>query len=396
MTGPNSITVFRGTITGVASRWHPRVHPASGIKIDSWDVTLTAVDPLGRLRGDRRHGPSYPARELQQKLMHWGPCTLPERMTELASRAPAPIEWPGYNWPDYLGQTNGFWPVACYDKQQNVSALTVLRQTAVMHHALARPFYFPDRNRIAFPNPDAAIKITEISLADDGTLRSPSGLGEHTVKQIDASRLEVDGIGMSSEAVESITRYELSARYETKNTGSTPTNLSMTETAYERQIGTGDQASFQIVTDLSAQFDPAGLTVGFDTTTISTLFGLHQIDPITWSPDGAGDADLARLLLNPAPPVVAAAGTGASEFIVWHLVGAISSASKRSTSVAVFTGGTLRYDSAGWEATITPSVVGLFGGLAAPTLGGITAPAALGDVPAPVTVADYTKINSTR
>lgn len=386
--GPDSVTVYRGTITAIDARYRPRTHPETRIEIDSWDVTLTATDPLGELAADRRHGQTYPARELSDKHMHWGPCTLPERETDLEARAPAPIFWPIGNWPTAVGPVGGYYPVACYEKQQNVSVLTVLRQTAKIHGIFARPSYYPDRNEIRFDHPTLGARL--YIHATTGELTE----NDFAVTVIPASRFALDdGVELSSGAVEQINTFGLELRYEKHNTTSTPTTLEMSAATHQHAFGDGPQSTFQVTADLSEKFFDTVSIPGYDSPLFEVTFGMYRLPVLSWRPDPTKDTtDLIAALLNPAPPLAQLLDTNFYDFMQFYPVGAITSWSPRAGGFAVV-GGTLNYDARGWEATLNPASVFMAQSASGEfTLADLSSSKPIGDFPDHYRIADFTKL----
>lgn len=170
---PDNRALFRGTMAASTARYR-HITNSRGTRYEVWEVEVIAHDPLAGLAANRSHGPTYAVRNGVQDLLHWGRQSIEERFAELDLRCAAPVAYTLPAWCQsidtaWLADTTQPAPMAPYTTQQNVSALTVLRQSARIFDWTARPYYDPILHQvrlISAPSLTSAIRRT-IGFTDD-------------------------------------------------------------------------------------------------------------------------------------------------------------------------------------------------------------------------------------
>lgn len=259
---PDSTKVFDGTIDEVSVEYGRMTDPRTGKPRTMWRYDITAYDHLGALARDRGRGPQFNSREGADGRLHWGPCTMAERKGNLDTRTAGRIQWvptPIDEWDNE--EVFYFWPVAAYERQQVVSVLTVLRQTARIAHPFARPHYNPITDRIQLIRPPDG---------DQGTL-SNTGFGDWYIELGTPSNGHcimltepweaVGGISGTTTALEQATQVEYIMRYEDFQRDQDPPYYQMVEGGGEvmtavnpEKVGTS-QMTIRLESDLAWTFN---------------------------------------------------------------------------------------------------------------------------------------------
>lgn len=150
-----------------------------------WLVTMTATDPLGLAASDRKHGPApLPTAPGPKTSTHWGPTSAQQRWLDLQARMPGDV--PLLRRGPSLFPVSDVWipgtkplaPMAGYEKQQNVSVLSVLHRTMRAEHILSRPYYMHSVGEVhqveagpaAPANPNFPTPLKIMLTDDDGVL----------------------------------------------------------------------------------------------------------------------------------------------------------------------------------------------------------------------------------
>ncbi|GAA1790947.1 hypothetical protein [Leucobacter iarius] len=390
MAGSGESTVFVGQIETITAKYGTVTHPGTGKKREVWFIDIVARDPLGQLAADRRHGPKWPAREEQQKRLHWGPGKMVERRQYLSVRSPVPIDWQ----PTRLDQYDDaamllVYPVAAYETQQNVSVLTVLQNTARISEVQNRVYYDPRANLIRFIGP---ADNRSVDLYATGELRLSAGDGV----MLEGTKFSPkNGITAASTAREQVTRVELTRRAETRQKSDTPTYMTMTETSEERNYvpSAPSAMTVQMTTDHSWGYDywPAWDINLF--ATITGIYGRQNTGPLIWRPREDVETypgGYAQQFLNPAPPLDANGRP-----VVYMLKNSLTNWAPGTGPFSIV-GGELTYGPQGWRAQLNPAPVPVTGPSGPRTLGEVTSTRLIGQLAAGYTVADYSKITYVR
>lgn len=380
---PDNALVFRGTIEESSSTYDRVTDTETGRSRDMWVHRIKAYDPLHQLQKDRRRGQTYNHRDLAPYRLHWGPCYMYERKNDLSARSPVPIEWQATFLDQYDDATPILvYPVPAYERQQVVSALTVLRNTARISNPLNRPVYFPDENRIRFIA--ATAPRTGLAPGYDPAYNIKLRSAHSEVQLLDGGEFEVDTVALTSTALEQVTRLELTMRT------TRPTTFATTDPdRYMENVETSQV--FDIVSDAPAQMTVQAETDhcgGFwyqEPDTSATIaagmalgprYGTAKLDPITYRFAKHDPAPAWALpFLNPAPPMNAAR----TRPLGYQFIRALTNWVTHATQFAVL-GGVLSYTHrAGWQAQLTPAADGSTSNAGAgPTLGDITMYSTLG------------------
>lgn len=385
--GPDSITVFDGTIDSTVSELVSINNPATGAPREVWRVTIQASDPLGTLEQDRRHGPKWPERELESKRLHWGPCRMIERREALSARSPVGIEWQASNLDQYdEAPVLLMHPVAAYETQQNISVLTVLRQTARISQIMNRPYYEPLTQKIRFIAPPPASGL-RISQGVTGALFSTPISG---TELLPASEFEAGSDDtISSAAIEQVTRVELTRRAEQRNLDQSPTFYSMEEVSEEVNAvtSTAGTTSWAIATDHAASFNYFADWADLARSHIAGTYGRQTPAPLEWRPKyGYFALTHVAAFLNPSPPL----GVDGVP-IAYQLLGARSSWAPGIGPFSIV-GGEISYSEKGWKSVMFPATTRRLSTV--PTLGAFASSAPIGSFEAGPILADLTKLTA--
>lgn len=377
--------LFRGTVKSTSSRLIYYSSPITGKNNPVWETTLTAVDPLGKMAQDRSHGPSWPSREYlaPHDRMHWGPSTMRERRQSIDSRSPVPIVWEPTNLDQYDDYADDddllfYWlsPVTPYEKQANVSVLTVLRNTARIGDVTNRPFYFPDEDRIRLIKP---VPRSPIAQGVNGIAYLS---GQHLIPG-DVVAIE-DDIRVSTTATDQVTRAALAQRTERRGADT----YDIEEIVMERTAVTAAaQLTVQLTTDYAAKWGLESTWADAITELIENTYGRQTLAPLIYEqkrtdPDGEWfnifvrttpllDADEARDYLETA-----------------HLVGSLTNWAPRTGPFSIV-GGELTFTDNSWRAISYPANVGTYPGI---LLGDLISDQTIAEQPPHLFVADYQKL----
>lgn len=370
---PSNELVFLGSIDDVESAYGETTDPRTGERRTMWRHKIRAYDPLAALARDRRRGPEYLARDIAPYRLHWGPCYMTERKMDFERRSPVPVAWE----PSLLDQYDGvtpilIFPVSAYERQQVVSLLTVLRNTARITDPFNRPYYFPSEEQIRFVKPgDPSSGLTNIEAGPGILMSTKVDDGRHVL----LSGFDIaaaDGVKASTALREQVTRLELTTRA-TKPTTFVSTDTSRYMENVEESIAidavprAGQQMTVQYESDFSAAFWYTAAEVRAGQSAFLAMHYIHgsaSLGPLKYRFDKhAAAPPWALPLLSPAPPL----HNGAP--IVYHLVNSLTNWIPNARPFSVL-GGVLRYTHRyGWEIEMHPSPVGTADGR--PTLGDI-------------------------
>lgn len=382
---PDDARVFVGSIDEIKSRYEQTTDPATGANRDMWVHKIKASDPLGDLQRDRRRGVEYNQRDIQPYRLHWGPCYMSERKEDISGRSSVPIEWE----PTYLDQYDGavpiaIFPVPAYERNQVVSLLTVLRNTARISHPLNRPLYFPSDNTIRLIAPtllDISQGTTNrrdetgwlFSLRPANTERALNG----TEVMVPGDQLSITGgIATGSALTEQVNRVEITIRATrpTSFVGSDPDRyMENVESSFEVSTPRGTaQMTVQVDSDFSAGFMYEEPQASFRLRILQSLdpvFGAPTFEPLKYKFNKHKPAPAwAEPWLTPEVPL-ANVGGGTLRPIIYHLMKSLTNWVPDSRPFAVI-GGTLTYSNKlGWEASVNQGPLGA--AKVGPTLGDI-------------------------
>lgn len=362
---PDNTTVFLGNVIEATSRIVKVTSPKTGKPYRTYAHSLTCTDPLGALQRDRRRGRIYNNREGEEKVAHWGPCTMGERKRDLQGRisqtvmfGPSPLDqYDSYSTEPYVYT----WPVVPYERQAVVSVLTVLRRTVRIGRPLARPYFDPAT--------DSVIPV-EPPLPEPGfTLWRGStmyGLTTQYTQIIDGNniRLEEDA-EVSTTMLEQVTQVELKLQAARPN--QIVTSANSTDGSKQRLEWVDQPESFELLPNAAAQMtvsvDSDHSWAYFDSATqhfvklsaqIASAYGLPKMPDIRYKfAKHEAAPEWASRWLNPAPPL-----NTTGSHIVYQPINAITNEFANMGPFSV-PGGTLTYSpDKGWEALLKPATVG--------------------------------------
>lgn len=368
--GPDSVTVFDGTIDETSTRMYTRTHPVWGVQQTLWETHVIARDPLAKLAGDRRHGPVYTGAgaDTNAEGLHWGNCTMTERQAALGARSPVPLVF-AESWVDYLTpkvlthpyntMTYMVRPINGYEKSANVSVLQVLRNTYRSAHILARPYYDPQRGAIVpirhTPYTDANIGL-RFGQSPDGPFYLSTG------DMLPAGVFVAHEIEVESTALEQTTRLAratVRARWKVQDN-----NLSWDRAEIVEETNAVTRAPVQATVEVSADIDPEFVesingphpyepwnenVAAF----IRGIYGRATTPPLEWRQRFDPDPDRARVFLNPCP---AYADDTAPLSAVYALGGSLASWHPQTGPFSIV-GGEIHYGQQGWSAILNPAAV---------------------------------------
>lgn len=279
---PLARVLFRGTLDASRATLS-HVQNARGEVVPVWSVEIEAFDPLAALAADRQHGPYYLARNAQINKLHWGRSLIFERHSDLQGRCDPRIIWRYPDWmkqlDDVLGVPDN--PVAPYTTQQNVSVLTVLRQTARIENPLNRPFYDHERGEVRLVKPLAPV-TTPARNAEVATINGKISLNRYSVStapatELDAAHIRADAgrLSLSLKPQDNLYRCAIKSRYLMLRPADTAAGINgtyyeMAELEPPRSVSAqlGDGATAELETDLIFTFNqgvPSALYDGLAT-----------------------------------------------------------------------------------------------------------------------------------
>lgn len=386
--GVDSHTVFTGTVIAAESELG-KIQRADGSIVQTWITTLTARDPLQHLADNRTHGPRYYPRPGpgEGPDWHFGPCTMRERKNDLDARSPVGIDWEPVNALDWLDDEPimVILPIPGYETQQNVSSLTVLRNTARISNPMNRPYYDPQRQLIDFIKPPTAGATLRVN---NGNITSTStDLG----RTLDGHHFRpINGISASTEASEQVSHIELVQRacIPIGIQNNNPSRQTDESSTVRQAVAAPSRMTVSLDTDFGRGYD---MSPTWDYTFALTAWGTYgkqTTGPLKWRltddliwPDAP---EYAELFLNPFPPM------SVNSPITFSLVNSLTNWAPGTGSFSVV-GGEISYTPEGWDVTINPAAV--YETDLTFTLGMLTSTVQLGSLPENRIVADLTKTN---
>lgn len=373
VSGPRSVIVFRGRVESSTAEHTTIQNPNTGEPEDAWIVSLSAFDPLNQMAQDRKHGQRYgaPAPTDSGEDWHFGPCRMKNRKSELNARRSATIDWEPTEFDQFDEASPIFiMPVPGYQTNQNVSALTVLRQTARISQPLNRPYYNPTADVIDFIAPPLEAQPRRL---DNGQLTSSDENRTHILNG--ALVPAVGGIKVSSEAVEQVTRLELAQRSNIDITAGQTRRRETDErsTPYNVVSKNAPQMTVSLTTDYGSGYDvPPQWGVPIYSI-ISGTYGMQTPGPLSWTVKRAAKRSPetvdrhARWFLTPFPPH----RDDLDSPMVFQLMNSITNWAPGTGPFAIV-GGVIEYTAEGWSATLNPAAV--------PTTGSARPLTTLGDI----------------
>lgn len=240
LTANTDIALFRGYIEEARTEYTPITNPKTGDKQDAWTIEIQAIDKLGVLQKDRAHGINTPG--YAGENFHWAQ-NLRDRRLELEKRAACPINWSTL---EYTPQDLAEW-LAPYELNQNVSALTVLRNTARAADITARPYYDPLTDEIRFQNLKTPSTIGGRSWnAVNESLRIT---GNSSCLILDGNKIHpLEGYTLQLTALDNVTRIAVNARRLAENSENKLELIALTQIA-GIDSGEGSQTTVQLESD---------------------------------------------------------------------------------------------------------------------------------------------------
>lgn len=393
--GPLSVVVFDGRVETATAELTTIQNADTGEPEDVWLVTVSAFDPLNQLAQNRKHGPRYgaPAPSDSGEDWHFGPCRMKNRKADLNARRPATIDWEPTAF-DQFDEASPIliMPVPGYQTNQNVSGLTVLRQTARISNPLNRPYYDPARNLIDFISPPAEASPRKL---DHGKLTANN---EKRTYMLDGALVPArNGIKVSSEATEQVTRLELAQRsnIDITNGQSRRRETDERSTPYNAVTKNAPEMTVSLATDFGSGYDLPLAWNAHIWALISGTYGMQSPGPLEWSlrrtakraPD-----ELDRLtawFLQPFPPHA----DDIDRPMVFQLMNSLTNW-PQGTGPFAFVGGVIEYGTGGWTAILNPAAVPITGASRSlVTLGDITSTATLSAASPNRLVADLHKLD---
>lgn len=383
VTGPDSVAVWDGEIARITTQRIGIADPVSGNSRHVWQVTLTAVDPLAAAVRDRSHGPKYPDDGGADSL-HWGPQTGAERREAIETRSPAPIEWTSVT--PWFDEGYPRAALAPYETSQNISLLTVLRNTVRTEDgALARPYYDPRQRKIRIMRPPSASSSVSHNIRLSSTEPELQGIYDTL---LDGQHFE-GAIAVSLTGTEQITHLTRSMRNLRRTRDEDDElQISIEEITEEHTAVSGapSQTTWDVSDDLDPRADQDAARrwwVRHDLARlVANFYRRPRLEPFRWTPTPE-TADLAAVLLTPAPPIALN-----NQARVFFMRNNLRNQIPRS-GLFVIGGGRLTYSSKKWVAECYPLPAFLDEGT--PTLGDIVNSEPLADFDG-LLVADLTQL----
>lgn len=409
-------TVWSGIVEDAEAALIELTHPRIQVSWHVWEVTLTAVDELGRLGADRKHGPpANPISAAPKNQTHWGPDSMTGRRRALNDRSMVPIL---FTLPSGFGNEENSWsidgkfaPLAGYGKQQNISVLSVLRRTMRANQSLARPYYLHSQGVIVEALPPSLNSDTGVTCTYVGGVIDLAQYGDSDVSAVallDAGKFMIDGeIHLFADPASRITTVARTGRRERIE----PDAKGQPTLSYEdetQQITTGakqlETCTASYDTDLSPEW--------WDTIAPMMSWArpewwrdVHQkTGPgiLTYQQDvtdtASLDTNLALLRPEPALKLFEKFDPSHPAYSRFHtlygfnLARSLTNLMPSCRDFAIL-GGTLTYDArTGWQHDLTTAPTGKPGVTPRPTLGDVTNPAQIGDARPGIRLADLARI----
>lgn len=389
------VVIFDGTVETMTSELTTINNPKTGEPDDVWMVTITGKDPLARMADNRRHGPKYaaPAPADTGDDWHWGPCKMRNRKQDLNRVRSAAIDWETSAFDQFDdAQVIVIMPVPGYGTNQNVSALTVLRQTARISHPFNRPYYDPNRRLIDFVRPPSEADAITF---DHGKVTAP-GLSAAKTELLDGGLFPArNGVSVSSDALEQVSRIELQQRSNIDITSGTTRRRETDEraTVFEPLNRTVPQLTVSLDTDYGSGYDLPGNWGLIVFQLLTYIYGRQSTGPLTWSlaqtlkraPERA--QQYTDWFLTPFPPMTPAG----DRLMTFGMVNSLTNWAPRTGPFCIV-GGSISYDRRGWQAELNPAQIPRTGTTSDLTLmSEITSPATLSTLPTNRLLADWSK-----
>lgn len=363
---PDDRIVFRGTIDNITSSYGETTDPSTGDRRDMWTHRIAAQDPTAQLARDRRRGPTYDERDIAPYRLHWGPCYMSERKADLATRSPISIMFDSSLLDQYDGATPILiFPVPAYERQQVVSTLTVLRNTARISHPLNRPIYLPSEHLIRFVAPmGAAPGLGNHLEAGKIVLGLETDFGSDTAEAVvlPGSQLSIEGgIAAGSALREQVNRVEMTGRATRPNTFVvTPGEQRYMEnvensTAFTVPGTDGDpQMTVQLESDYSSGFWYEEMVTSFTTlirAALAPTYGAPTFEPFTYQFEKHAPAPAWALPWLIAGPTL----TTLHRPVVYHLIESLTNWVPGVLPFSVV-GGVIKYTHRrGWQVSLNPA-----------------------------------------
>lgn len=369
---PDNRRIFRGTIDNITSSYGAVTDPATGERRDMWTHHITAQDALAELARDRRRGPTYDMRDIDPYRLHWGPCYMSERKYDLGARSPVQIEFE----PTLLDQYDGatpilIYPVPAYERQQVVSLLTVLRNTARISHPLNRPIYIPSENIIRFIAPKKSFSpgLGNHLAAGKIVLGTTEDFGSDSAEEVllPGSKLSIEGgIAAGSALRERVNRVELSGR------GTRPNTFTVVpgEQRYMENVqnstaftvpgsGNDPQMTVQAESDYSTGFWHPEMFTLFSALVhdaLAPVYGAPTFEPFTYQYAKHAPAPAWAVPWLAAEPAL----TSLHRPVVYHLTESLTNWVPGVMPFSIV-GGTIKYTHRnGWKVSLNPAPRALF------------------------------------
>lgn len=404
-------TLWKGTVQDATALLVeiPRAHDPSESRY-VWRVTVRAVDLLGELKANRKHGPGYSAADLAtDQNRHWGPHHIATRRTEIAARCPAPILWatpqpvlirtnPAPAPAQPIPQLTG------YEKNANVSLLTVIHDTMRADQLLSRPYYQHSQGRIVQagePTADNLIRLEATAGVADTAAASPN------ITLLSGGKLMPDGgtVSVAADPASRITTVEHNgAEYPVSGGGYVARNAQRATGAKANDTAT---ATFDMQLDAFYWTPPAGADISTgERFKLSFLYAIYSRvapgrisyrQPVT----EAANPDAMLELLRPEPvtryrsrPRTGGGTYEWYELAAYFLTHSLTNLAPTAHGFAI-TGGTLSYTAErGWEHQFMTAPIPDLIEPGRVKLGGLTLTAKIGDTAPGLRLADLERLST--